>query len=175
MKAILKKNRSSEGFSLAETLVALIIILLVSSVVAAGMPAATQSYLKVRESANAQVYLSTVLTELRNEFTTAREIKPVEGGLQYINPITGESTIIFNSETGNFDLTTYKDLDGIGKKRQIVSTALSDRFSMVFEGEAVPLSYSDGVVKVSGFEVKSARTDSSPAKTAGYTIRVLTP
>ena len=53
MKLLIKRIRERHGFSLSETLVAILIILLVGSVIAAGMPAAEKAYFKVIESANA--------------------------------------------------------------------------------------------------------------------------
>ena len=60
---IKKKLNMQRGFSLAETLVVVLIILLVSSVIAAGMPAAQKAYNNVLVTADAQVYMSTALTE----------------------------------------------------------------------------------------------------------------
>ena len=95
MEVFRRKKRAEAGFSMAETLVALIIILLVSSIIAAGMPAAQKAFYNVRESANAQMLLSTTLTELRNELTTASNIQNKDGVLTYINPVNGDSSLKF--------------------------------------------------------------------------------
>ena len=55
---ILKLN-NEDGFTLAETLMTVLIMLLVSSVIAAGIPAAAKAYRKAVDAANAQVLLST--------------------------------------------------------------------------------------------------------------------
>ena len=44
MKQLGKNMKNQKGFSLAETLVALVIILLVSSIVTVGIPAAERAY-----------------------------------------------------------------------------------------------------------------------------------
>lgn len=73
---IRRKLKSRSGFSLAETLVATIILLLVSAIVAEGIPMAKNAYEKVVYAANAKVLLSTAITALRNEFSTAQRIYP---------------------------------------------------------------------------------------------------
>ena len=123
MKQLGKNMKNQKGFSLAETLVALVIILLVSSIVTVGIPAAERAYYKVQESADAQFLLSTTLTELRNELATASEIsmgtdkekptktkKEIKGSVvNYVNPITGVTTISFDAEKG-FQITSYQDI-----------------------------------------------------------------
>lgn len=71
---IKRKIKSQSGFSLAETLLAVLILLLVSVIVANGIPVARNVYNKVIVGANAQVLLSTTVTALRNELGTARDI-----------------------------------------------------------------------------------------------------
>lgn len=66
-----EKLRSQKGFTLAETLLAVLILLLVSVIVATGMPAAKNAYEKVVVASNAQALLSTAATSLRNELGTA--------------------------------------------------------------------------------------------------------
>lgn len=118
-KKMTNKLFRRSGFSLAETLVVLIIILLVSSVVAAGMPAAEKAYVNVIQSADAQLFLSSTLTELRNELSTATEVRVISSNqIEYVNPITGKSTIQFDGKV--FQLTTYQNLDGTGITRPLV-------------------------------------------------------
>ena len=69
-----KLNKFSSGFSLAETLVALLIVLMVSSILVAGLPAAFQAYSKVVDGANAQVLLSTGATRIRDELGFATDV-----------------------------------------------------------------------------------------------------
>lgn len=62
------------GFSLAETLMTVLILLMVTAVVAAGLPSAASAYDKVITGANAQLLLSTTTTRLREELGTATKI-----------------------------------------------------------------------------------------------------
>ena len=57
-----RKLRSNKGFTLAETLLAVLILLLVSTIVATGIPAARNAYEKVVEASNAQAVLATAAT-----------------------------------------------------------------------------------------------------------------
>ena len=52
------------GFSLAETLMAVLILLMVTSVVATGIPAAANAYFKAVDASHAQVLLSTTMISL---------------------------------------------------------------------------------------------------------------
>ena len=187
MKLLIKRIRERHGFSLSETLVAILIILLVGSVIAAGMPAAEKAYFKVIESANAQMLLSTMLTEFRNEFSTAADIKTrsdhsVE---KYINPITGTSSIYFitDKDTGKLSIwiKTYDELQAlaeegttVGKERPFVSNAT--KTDSLYMDEMPSILYSDGIVTVSNIKIKSSKTDSVVAALdAPYKIRVLVP
>ena len=69
-----KRLKNQAGFSLAETLLAVLIMLLVSVIVANGIPVARNVYNNVIVGANAQVLLSTTVTALRNELGTAKDI-----------------------------------------------------------------------------------------------------
>ena len=68
----LNKNRG--GFTLAETLIAVLILLMVSGIVAAGIPAAREALTKAVDASHSQVLLSTTMTALRNELGSARSI-----------------------------------------------------------------------------------------------------
>jgi len=102
----LRKLASPAGFTLAETLLAVLILLLVSTIVATGMPAARSAYEKVVIGSNAQATLSTVVTALRNELGTAWDIS-VEAD--------GKSATYFSAETGaraRLAMGTYTGVNG---------------------------------------------------------------
>ena len=66
------KNRN--GFSIAELLVAILILSMVSTVVAGGIPVARDAYNNITVAANAEVLLSTAIYSLRGELWNAQEI-----------------------------------------------------------------------------------------------------
>ncbi len=180
MKLLSRENRKRQGFSLSETLVAILIVLLVASVVAAGMPAAEKAYFKVMESANAQMLLSTMLTEFRNELSTAKDITVTSGTINYTNPITGSSSIAFavdpETEKLGISLSTYDELqakdDKVVKERPFVSDAT--KTGSLYMDEAPTVAYADGIVTISNIKIKSSKTDSVVAALdIPYKIRVL--
>lgn len=67
-----KNNRG--GFTLAETLIAVLILLMVTGIVAAGIPAASNALNRAVDASHAQLLLSTTMTSLRNELGSARSI-----------------------------------------------------------------------------------------------------
>lgn len=69
-----RKLRNQSGFSLAETLLAVLILLLVSLLLANGMPTVKAVYERVTIGANARVLLSTTVATLRNELGTAKDV-----------------------------------------------------------------------------------------------------
>lgn len=100
MRVILKKRKKNRaGFSLAETLIVILILLMVSAVVAGAIPTASNVYAKTVDAANAQVLLSTVVTVLRDELSTAVDVK-TEGStvLLYKNGNDGYRKIEIKSD-----------------------------------------------------------------------------
>ena len=67
-------DRRSAGFSLVEMLVTTLILGLVSTLLATGIPVAADTYRKTVNSSNAQLALSTTMTVLRSELGTATEV-----------------------------------------------------------------------------------------------------
>ena len=100
---IAKKARDRKGFSLAETLTAVLILLMVSSIVAAGVPAAQRAYEKVVVASNAEVLLSTTISALRNELGTASRVVSEENGVTYLAAATGSSSRIYLAGSGDSD------------------------------------------------------------------------
>ena len=86
----LKKKNNETGFTLAETLMAVLILLLVSSVIAAGIPAAANAYTKAIDAANAHALLSTTVNALRSELCNAWSVKLSDN----------DSVIYYKSSTG---------------------------------------------------------------------------
>ena len=71
MKKVLRNLNNKSGASLAEMLITVLILLMVSSVVAGGVPAAARAYQKAVDAANAHALLSTTVNALRSELSTA--------------------------------------------------------------------------------------------------------
>ena len=141
ISTIKKKIRGSRGFTLVEALTAILIMLMASSIVVAGIPAARSAYEKVVIASNAEVLLSTTITALRNELGTAAEIandkdnrgNANEKTLLYLNRQTGVFSKIYTDTEGKQPvvmLQRYIDPDGKPKSnapepRQLISKEAS--------------------------------------------------
>ena len=108
---VMRKLRSRSGFTLAETLVAVMILVLVAGIVAEGVPVAKNAYEKVVVAANARVALSTMVTALRNELTTATDVKVDSDNktITYYSPERGARSKISLSSGTKEDGTTPSD------------------------------------------------------------------
>ena len=103
-----KKLKNRSGFSLAETLLAVLILLLVSVIVANGIPAARNVYNNVIVGANAQVLLSTTVNALRNELGTARDVTVSGTDVTYYkSAIRAYSKLSLGSGTEGIQLLDY--------------------------------------------------------------------
>ena len=95
------KIRSARGFTLAETLLAVIILLLAAAIVATGVPAARNAYEKVVLASNAEILLSTSMSTLRNELGMAKSVEVKED----------RQTIVFFSEMRKTQSKIYLNSD----------------------------------------------------------------
>ena len=102
MTAAFRKLKQQNGVSLAEMLVAVLILLMVSAVVAGGVPAASNAYSKAVDAANAQVLLSTAATALRDELGTARNVS-----------ISGDKKTVryYSADNGNYSELSLGEKD----------------------------------------------------------------
>ena len=158
-KKISRKLHSDKGFSLAELLVAILILLMVSSIVATGIPVAREAYQKVVLASNADVLLSTTVSTLRNELGTAQDVKVDGTTITYYSPTRGTSSKIYLE--GNaikfqryyFDSTEYSMSSGVVPSPEpfIPSAAMSDGLYVKYNSVVEP--NSDGIMKIEGLTV----------------------
>jgi len=163
-KIFRKLHKNNRGFSIAETLAAVLILLMVSSVVATGLPVAARAYTKVMDSSNAQLLLSTTISNLREELADASVgASPVTAtsgvySIAYVNTVSGASTISFK-EDGVY-INTPNITYTVGTETKTERKLVSDKASagLVFKVETV--SYADGVIKLENITVvKSGQTN----------------
>lgn len=67
-------RRGQAGFSLGETMLAILIMAIVGLIVTGGISTAANTYRKIVEKSNAELLLATTVTELRAELDRAEEI-----------------------------------------------------------------------------------------------------
>lgn len=133
MKAAKMKLAASRGFTLAETLICVLILLMVTAIIGAAMPAASAAYTKVVDAGNAQVLLSTGITVLRNELSTATKVEVAEDGLSvsFRSGSTGSLSEICIADSGPYKgeivITTWYGYDKSGDSttRPLVTKAAS--------------------------------------------------
>ena len=142
------KIKSSRAFTIAEALVAMIILLLVSVIVGTGIPAAMRAYNNVVLASNAEVLLSTTMTALRNELGMSTDIRviekvtTVEDGKTVVKDkivesdengvAAGEAVIYYNEATGSESeifLKTSGDITDIMYKSYASDPLLNNKVS----------------------------------------------
>ncbi len=172
-----RKCGNRAGFTLAETLLAVLILLLVSVIVATGIPVAKNAYEKVVLGANAQVLLSTTISALRDELGFARNVTAEGTTVTYYNAETGIKSQIAKDGDGKIVLKRAKGTMAIEDMdpRPLVSdaAATSDLYA-TYTGVA----YSGGCVQFTGLRVCRKDSDvdlTGLSSTAPVQIRVFAP
>ena len=204
MKKALQKLNSQAAFTLAETLITVLILLMVSAVVAGGVPAAANAYAKAVDAANAHVLLSTTVDALRSELSTAWDVENFksdetgEQGITYYSSATGSQSKIYISDSdGKIMLQEYVDLQAARKEETSSSTGASDSTvdnsivparpivsdAMTIKGKLTIGCGDDGyisynkttdIVTVAGLQVKKGDQTIVKMPETGLTIRVIT-
>ena len=190
MKTVLKKLNREAGFTLSEMLIAVVILVLITSSV---LPAAVTAYKNAVDAANAQVLLSTTVSALRNELSMAWDVKtPDDTTITYKSSNTGSRSII-SIEDNKIMLQEYaldenqhwykeNDKNDAPKtnektKRPLVSAAMrqttrsaDEQMKVTYSG----VSYSQGYVTISGLTVKRGETVIAKMPETGLLIRAMT-
>ena len=181
-----QKLKKSAGFTLAETLITVLILLMVSAVVAGGVPAAANAYRKAVDAANAQVLLSTTVNALRSELSTAWGVSDDADGktLTYYSVRTGAKTKLFNG-TGDqntimvqdyvpFDETQQQNANTNDRRQHSLVVRSGekelDQFRMKFESVEVK----DDIITFETLGVYRAK-ETTPLQSMNLSIRVLNP
>ena len=186
MKNTTQKLKKSTGFTLAETLITVLILLMVSAVVAGGVPAAANAYQKAVDAANAHVLLSTTVNALRSELSTAWGVSENDSNseLIYYSARTGARTKIYNgNDTKTImvqdylminDDTTSQEQEGVNPDRLKHSLVVRsgekelDQFHVQFGNVKVE----DDIIT---FETLGVYRGETPLQSMNLSIRVLNP
>ena len=179
-----RKAKSRAAFTLAETLVAILIMLMVSSVVATGIPAARRAYESVEIAANSELLLSSTISTLRNELSLAKDIK-IEGtdktSVSYLNPTTGTmSRIYMDTSDVNNKKIMYKmnaAVDGISpgddeNATRLMSNALSTKVGIEVTFDSI--TKSGDCIVFNNVIVKSMRDGTERTGRETVSIRIIT-
>lgn len=155
-----RKLKNQKGFSLAETLLAVLILLLVSLIVANGLPAARSAYTNAVLGANARSLLSTTVSALRDELGTTWgdvEVDDDNTEVTYYSADTGNRSKLKNGDNGTIVITEYVSTDGlntgegVGEPRDLISVeTLAKDLSVSYENvyytvnKYIPTVYDEG-------------------------------
>ena len=170
---MLRKLNRAAGFTLAETLVAVLILLMFTAVVAEGLPAAVSAYRKAVDASNAQILLSTTVDALRGELSTAWDVETDGTTISYKSSHTGAESKIYLDDKKQIILEEYAGDDGNspdwleGDKikppkisvlpSKALTKSLAGEMKVTYSGVArVPETGKVEYVKITGLEVKSA-------------------
>lgn len=175
-----RKLNNQSGFSLAETLLTILILMLVSVIVANGVPVARNAYEKVVIGANAKVLLSTAVSAMRDELATAREIEVDGTTITYFSADRGAiSKLSIDGTTSEIMLKEYikKDpmtgaLTEMAKPRYLVpkSAATGDLY-VKYEQVNLQKQY----IEIKGLGVYRASKPDAAMASTDLKIRLLVP
>lgn len=178
-----KKLSDKKGFTLAEVLMAVLILSLLGTIIAAGMPSALGAYRKITDIANAQALLSTTTNALRNRLDLADKISVDDTAktLSFRSVEGGECVI--SSEANGVNIQEYVDYK-IGAegsetttehKRLLVSEEASAK-NLQISFDSVAYSELNGTITFSGIKVRkkdAAPTDSDLTSLDEFVIKTL--
>ena len=165
-----------------------LILLMVSGVVAEGIPSAVAAYVKAIDAANAQVLISTTVNALRGELSTAKEVHlNDENGLIYISPATGSKTKLYIGydvgDTHNtimvqdflrYDETGPQTTDGtthVAPRRLVSKSAKTANLEVTYDKDTV--SCDNDVIHIKNLKVTKGDTGSAIVEIADLYIRCL--
>lgn len=171
-----KRNRG--GFTLAETLIAVLILTMVAGIVAGGIPAARNALDKAVDASHSQLLLSTTMTSLRNELATARSITCAsetvnEDGsvaedpaarkiISYVDSsgavctLQSEDDGIYVEKEASPDISSGVYHPGITHRLLVSEQAATKNLYAAFTSA----SYNNGIVKIEGLKVCKKQGDS---------------
>ncbi len=180
---MIRKLRNRAGFTLAETLLTVLILLLVSILLMTGVPTAINAYNRVVLTANAQVLLSTAVDELRDEIGTAWDVTVSEKAISYYSGDTGAMSVLsIGNEDGKkglyvqeFNEAVEFESINLGNKiaeneRQLAAMVNNSSFKSELYVTAEKISFgkdadgneNKGIVIVKNLEVYKVGADSQP-------------
>ena len=184
---IKRKLHSLRAFTLAETLLAVLILLLVTIIVAAGIPVAKNAYERVVLSSNADLLLSTTISTLRNELGTAENVKlqaPAPGEnakpdtmITYYNATRGSSSRIYvnSGEKQEIMLQRYysKDVDRYASSSPAASLISSKRATADLYVTYKSVTFENGIITFSELSVDRVSGTRGLASRETLSIRVI--
>lgn len=177
--ALRLRLKDRHGVTLVEMLLTTMILLMVSAVVAGGVPAAANAYLKILDAANAQILLSNTVTSLRSELAVATNVETNDSNevTSYTGGGSGWKKKLINSAEGIKTDDTVSDAGAMGRGVQLlVPKAMSGTVrtsALVSSFESITYDKITGVFTIKALTVKKG--DQTLAEIENLTIRSALP
>ena len=162
-------KRTAQGFTFTETLVALLIVVLLTGFVASAIPVAFNTYRQVVGDSNAQVALSTTASALRDELGLATDVRTSSSGAVFYQTGEGTWATIDNGTASNRGLMKHVYADSGSFNPNNPGNEIGDPISLIPSSVIVGASggddlrvqmtgspsieYANGVFTVNGIEV----------------------
>ena len=179
------KNKSADtrAFTIAEALVATIILLLVTVIVATGIPAAIRAYDRVVLASNAEVLLSTTMSSLRNELGTAKDVNVSSNKIVYysegrnsfseISIDAAKKDIMIRKYAPDGIILTEADMAGMpSDPERLISKEASDK-KMELHVTYDSVNHNNGIVTFSGLKVLDKNGQPTRASRNTYSVRII--
>lgn len=148
--------KNEKGFTLAETLMAVLILMMVTAIVAGGLPAAQAALKKTVDASHAQTLLSTTMTALRDELSTAKSITEANNTTIKYEDAAGLKSEISVGINGRIYLKKNLGLaDGESASGGVIDRLLISRQASTSDlySTYTDVSYEDGIVSIKGLAV----------------------
>ncbi len=162
-RAVCRKMKSNNGFSLTEVLATVLLVGLLGIGVTTGINTVSNTYLLIIRKANEQILLSTTLTELKNKLRYAADAE-TESGI--VSRICSEEGIWFDVVNGSDEdpglkIRYYVDEDETDPQEKNIydlvpqaDGSVSDVYSSLDE-----ITYEDGIFVITGLTVGDTELD----------------
>lgn len=116
---IAHRVRVNHGFTLVESLVALLIFVMLSAIVAAGIPIAFKTYQQVVNVSNAELALSTTTAALRDELGMSVDAQPDSDSAYYQTADGLWHQIVYDSSGQRLKVKTYEAIEVFDKNKLV--------------------------------------------------------
>ena len=173
-----RKLKEKVGFTLSETLITVLILLMVSAIVAGGVPAAANAYFKVIDAANAQLLLSETVMKLRSELAVAADVEEAnttgsagggsaggtsagtDGLITYTSGESGWKKTLKNTDNG-LSISETSDTDAHSRNNYLLtpgkmSGTIENRKALVTSCDSI--TYNNGIFTVTNLKVTKGGT-----------------
>ncbi len=141
LKKLLNNKRASKGFSIGEMLVAVLILMLATQIIASAMNIASKHFFESTDESEAQLICATLSDFIRGEITTAGEIR-----------LNGNKLDTFLDESGRVGGRCKFDVQSDGK---LAMVNVSDSSKLYYPVKGKDGSYAGGRLKISNFSCET--------------------